>query len=605
LDISFFSKVLLFKLFSISAFMLFNPIAVTAQTESKIVSKGKLPVSHKIFNNDTNNLQFVIVSDLWGGRRPGIFEDAVTKVALLQPQFVISVGDLIDGKSNEPKEINRQWDEFDQAIKPLTMPFFYVPGNHDIGNPAMEVEWRKRLGSPYYHFVYKNVLFLCINTEDGGKGGIREEQIKYFQKVISENKNVRWTFLFMHRPVWQGNDHKQEGYEKIEAFLTGRNYTLFSGHHHTYLATKKNGNKHFVLGSTGGGSDLRGEKYGEFDHITVVSLSAGEPTIVNLKLDGIIKENVVDEITHSITQTLINQTWLNPVPKVSDKQHEASVAAEIILSNPTNFPMKVIGLLNHNREFDFIPTNIDMIIPPQTSQKQILKISRSDQSLLNFASTPFIEVSLQADFIHNNIPYSMPASKKLLLSWKMITHHKKKSANQARNEYNGVDTSEMISVSNPEYLKGPWYWSGVNDCFLRFKTTRDDAYVYTTILVNDDQWIYETEKTSDMIHLNFEDMNGVENSINVPLSNFIPAVTGNGMINKSDVRLNKHFVDGLLMVECKIPINKLKKKDGTFRMNIGYFDSDATPEKQSSTLFWKPIWGSEGDYKISGTFFIN
>ncbi|HYK57373.1 MAG TPA: metallophosphoesterase, partial [Flavisolibacter sp.] len=257
------------------------------------------------FNNDTAKIQFAIVSDLWGGNRPGIFEDAVEKLELLQPQFVMSVGDLIDGKTYDSTVVDEQWKDFDQKIKPLSMPFFYVPGNHDIGNPMMERQWTKRLGAAYYHFVYKNALFITINTEDGGRSGISDEQVNYFKKILADNSGVRWTFLFMHRPVWFGKSEKKEGYEKIEAALTGRNYTLFSGHHHTYSMMVQNGNKHFILGSTGGGSDLRGEKFGEYDHITMVTLDKNAPTIVNLKLDGIIKEDVVNANTYPLTQTLI------------------------------------------------------------------------------------------------------------------------------------------------------------------------------------------------------------------------------------------------------------------------------------------------------------
>jgi hypothetical protein len=43
---------------------------------------------------------------------PGIFEDAIDKLQLLQPQFVISVGDLIDGKTHDSAVIDEQWREF-------------------------------------------------------------------------------------------------------------------------------------------------------------------------------------------------------------------------------------------------------------------------------------------------------------------------------------------------------------------------------------------------------------------------------------------------------------------------------------------------------------
>jgi hypothetical protein len=58
------------------------------------------------------------------------------------------------------------------------------------------------------------------------------------------------------------------------------------------------------------------------------------------------------------------------------------------------------------------------------------------------------------------------------------------------------------------------------------------------------------------------------------------------------------------MVEFKIPLNKIVKNDQSFRINIGYRDQDNLPEKQVSTLFWKPLWNSENDYQNSGTFIL-
>ena len=52
--------------------------------------------------------------------------DGVNKLNLLQPEFVISVGDLIEGYTENQKELNRQWDEFDGFVKQLQMPFFYI-----------------------------------------------------------------------------------------------------------------------------------------------------------------------------------------------------------------------------------------------------------------------------------------------------------------------------------------------------------------------------------------------------------------------------------------------------------------------------------------------
>ena len=79
-----------------------------------------------------------------GGYHEGVFDDAAEKLELMQPQFVMSVGDLIDGKTYDSIVLDNQWSEFNLWVDSLSMPFFYVPGNHDISNPWMELEWNRR-----------------------------------------------------------------------------------------------------------------------------------------------------------------------------------------------------------------------------------------------------------------------------------------------------------------------------------------------------------------------------------------------------------------------------------------------------------------------------
>ena len=47
----------------------------------------------------------MVVSDPSGGVRPGVFEVATRKLNLLQPEFVISVGDLIMGNTTNRAQI--------------------------------------------------------------------------------------------------------------------------------------------------------------------------------------------------------------------------------------------------------------------------------------------------------------------------------------------------------------------------------------------------------------------------------------------------------------------------------------------------------------------
>jgi hypothetical protein len=50
-----------------------------------------------------------VVSDRAGGVRPGVFEEAARKINLLQPEFVMSVGDLIMGNTTNRAQFAAEW----------------------------------------------------------------------------------------------------------------------------------------------------------------------------------------------------------------------------------------------------------------------------------------------------------------------------------------------------------------------------------------------------------------------------------------------------------------------------------------------------------------
>ncbi|MGN6291627.1 MAG: metallophosphoesterase family protein [Chitinophagaceae bacterium] len=583
-----------FRLFYTFLLIFFNTFLF-----QKGLTQQRLPVTNVSWNDDTSDLHFAIITDLWGGRRPGIFEDAVVKLNLLQPQFVISVGDLIDGKSYDSVEINRQWNEFDQDIAPLQMPFFYVPGNHDISNEVMEKEWRRRLGQPYYHFVYKNALFLCVNTEDGGSGGIKKEQVAYFKKAIEENKNVRWTFLFMHRPVWQGKGQKQEGYEQIESLLEGRQYTLFSGHHHTYLSSIKNGKKHFVLGSTGGGSDLRGEKYGEYDHITLVSLTKKDPVIVNLKLDGIIKEDIVNDTSNTVTQCLINGTWLKPLPVVSDSVYMPQLSGKLVLRNELNIPLKVTGSLASQNGIEWIPKEIDRLVKPGTNDTITVILKNGKSNGIRLDSVYQLPVELTGAYLLNGYNYSIPFQKEMLLSWKRPAAKVRSSSDASVNMKGGKD---VIYLDRPELIKGPWYWTGKDDSETRFQVSSDGTNCYVNIEVRDNQWIPGNTDNGDAILFYYEDKNAKQHNLVIP-------VRAETLANKTDkysgeIKAVSSISGNVFQVQCTLPLSFIKKADNSFRINLAYRDEDKLPKRETSVFYWKPLWITPEDYIYSGVFLI-
>lgn len=266
----------------------------TRQTGLSIVEEPRNPWTQKELNNAPDSFQFAIVTDRTGGHRPGIFQKAVDKINLLQPEFVVSVGDLIEGYSTDPGAWALEWSEFQTHINNLQMPFFLCVGNHDISNLPMEVEWKRKYGRTYYDFRYQDCHFLVLNSEDPPCDKkipfqFSEKQQRWVSEVLAANQDARWTFVFLHKPVWTfpGADLDGLGWTAIEEALQGRKYTVFAGHKHEYAKYIRKGMEYYMLATTGGASNLAGVKEGRFDHFVWVTMKKNRPLVANLLLDGV------------------------------------------------------------------------------------------------------------------------------------------------------------------------------------------------------------------------------------------------------------------------------------------------------------------------------
>lgn len=255
------------------------------------------PWTNLRFNDRRENFQFAIVTDRTGGRRPGVFAQAVRKINLLEPEFVVSVGDLIEGYTEDPGQWALEWSEFEEMVDRLRMPFFFCAGNHDISNLPMRQDWVRRFRRAYYYFKYHDCLFLVLNTEDPPKQGpyhISQAQRDWAVGVLNAQRDVRWTFVLLHKPTWTypDTDHAAQGWTVIEDALGDRKYTVFAGHKHNYAKFIRRGREYYMLATTGGGSTLTGLADGKFDHFVWVTMRDSGPVLANVLLDGIEDRNV-------------------------------------------------------------------------------------------------------------------------------------------------------------------------------------------------------------------------------------------------------------------------------------------------------------------------
>ncbi len=369
----------------------------TGQETTEVVqiddSAAKNPWTQLDWNNEPDNFQFVVVTDRTGGMRPGVFEQGVDKVNLLQPEFVMSVGDLIQGYTEDLDELNRQWDEFDGFVEQLNMPFFYVVGNHDVTNKVMEGLWKERLGALYYHFVYRDVLFLCLNSEEGldahRSSFFSEEQRAYVKKTLEENPDVRWTMVFMHKPVWLAEENEQmtegepeyerSGWKEIEGLLQDRKHTVFAGHIHRYTHRERNQNNQYIsLATTGGGSSLRGPIFGQFDHVMWITMTDEGPLMANVMLEGIFDEDFSQEDIQKYLEMNLARQAVKIESDFDMEKPPVDSEFTIRVNNSEEVPMLFTMDLESMVNFDFTPAQINKTLEPNSVEFIKVKMKVSD-----------------------------------------------------------------------------------------------------------------------------------------------------------------------------------------------------------------------------------
>jgi hypothetical protein len=611
--------------------------AYTRDTKPATVSALKLPSdagtgpkawTHLNLRNNPRDFQFAIVGDRTGGERKGVFDLAVKKLNLLQPEFVMCVGDLIDGYTTNTGKIAGQWKEFDASVAKLEMPFFHVAGNHDISNAVQAAEWKKRRGQPFYHFVYHDVLFLCLNSEDphAKLGG---DQIAYFARVLKENPDTRWVLAFLHQPLWVENEivgdpkyYKQSNWKEFESLLAGRRYTIFAGHFHQYTHAIRNGMQYYILATSGGASRLRGAKpHGEIDHVVWVTMRDAGPRIANLMLDGIHDENIRSESMAILVSSFLKRGISGETLFVQPGESH-SAATRLRVTNNTNSP------LNMHIDFASIPGGTLRAEPP------LFDISLPPRSE-DYAS---VRVVAEQPLDRTNLGAALP------YNWQATLRDPESGEDAViRDSGNlGIETTFPVTRRTaPVAVDGdlsdwddlPFHcdganrdfanWQGREDASYRFSVQYDDRNLYVAVDATDTSAVLNPTKhpwEQDGIEVRVDARRdpgrsrGQGENENV---DFLGIVASPGDGPDPLVLYQREKLPAGTQVSCRktatghateiaIPGVWLDAKQGApwsaLRINVTQNDVDSTTETVARQLRWRPDWRTPQSFEGSGTF---
>jgi 3',5'-cyclic AMP phosphodiesterase CpdA len=242
--------------------------------------------------------RFAILSDRTGGHTPGIYPRVIDEINLLNPDFVVTVGDHIEGYGEDYERSEAEWDSLLALIGELEAPVYLTPGNHDIWDAVSESMYVARTGqAPYYSFDHGNTHFVILDVARFEySSDLPDDQRAWLIEDLRDNIDAGNTFVFYHKPLWVNTLMLGEPDPLHDIFREHGVDAVFNGHLHHYFAAEFDDIEYTVVGSSGGAMLRDAEQpvpRGEFFQFGWVTVTPSGHELAVVDLGGIYPRNVV------------------------------------------------------------------------------------------------------------------------------------------------------------------------------------------------------------------------------------------------------------------------------------------------------------------------
>ncbi len=198
----------------------------------------------------SGGLQFVQISDSHIGFDKAANTDvaATLRAAIAKikaepapPAFVLHTGDLTH--LSKPAE----FDTLQQILSELSVPVFYVPGEHDIleddGKSYLQRFGKGTRGAGWHSFDHGGVHFIGLvnvaNLKAGGLGTLGNEQLEWLEQDVKRLKSSTPIVVFAHIPLWSvypewgwGTDDSARALSYLKRFGS---VSVLNGHIHQVM----------------------------------------------------------------------------------------------------------------------------------------------------------------------------------------------------------------------------------------------------------------------------------------------------------------------------------------------------------------------------------
>ena len=243
-----------------------------------------------------NDFRFALIGDRTGGAQPQIYGRVWREVDLLHPDFVLNVGDSIQGgddatAAKEWSELRPVWARYNHY------PHYFTAGNHDVWSDVSRQIYERETGRPtHYSFKFEDAFFVVLDTatrrDDPLRGTLNDGQMAYLERELEANKDAQPKFVIFHHPFWIGEIDNTAGDFPLHRLATkyGVN-AVISGHGHRFVRRVHEGVTYMEVGSSGGqmtGGLTRGEGFrdGLFYHWMWARVKGGKVSFTVKEIGG-------------------------------------------------------------------------------------------------------------------------------------------------------------------------------------------------------------------------------------------------------------------------------------------------------------------------------